>query len=149
MGHPWVPGNQPENEQNPYIKGGLLDDPNFFKIFFSYGNYVSSLTQFVLPYNLKCSQLISSSDNKKILLTTRNVRLDSSRYATKYYFIVVLFLLSWNKLGFKNQNQLTLFPPVPVATQVWPTSNQFCYGKDTRKCKWIWIYDWIYSKCIL
>ena len=35
---------------------------------------------------LKCSQLISSSDNKKILLTTRNVRLDSGRYATKYYF---------------------------------------------------------------
>ena len=36
-------------------------------------------------YTLKCSQLISSSDNKKILLTTRNVRLDSGRYATKYY----------------------------------------------------------------
>jgi hypothetical protein len=27
----------------------------------------------------------SSSDNKKILLTTRNVRLDSGRYAPKYY----------------------------------------------------------------
>ena len=35
------------------------------------------------PY-LKCSQQISSSNNKKILLTTRNVRLDSGRYATKY-----------------------------------------------------------------
>ena len=32
------------------------------------------------------SPLISSSDNKKILLTTRNVRLDSGRYATKYYW---------------------------------------------------------------
>ena len=34
---------------------------------------------------LKGSQLISSSDNKKILLTTRIVRLDSGHYATKYY----------------------------------------------------------------
>ena len=39
----------------------------------------------VLEYTLKCSQLILSSDNKKILLTTRNVRLDSGCYATKYY----------------------------------------------------------------
>ena len=39
----------------------------------------------VLEYTLKCSQLISSSDNKKILLTTRNVRLYLGRYATKYY----------------------------------------------------------------
>ena len=30
--------------------------------------------------------MISSSDNKKILLTSRNVRLDSGRYATKYYY---------------------------------------------------------------
>ena len=30
---------------------------------------------------LKCSQLISSSGNKKILLTTTDVRLDSGRYA--------------------------------------------------------------------
>ena len=36
-------------------------------------------------YTLSCSQLISSSDNKKILLTTRNVSLDSGNYATKYY----------------------------------------------------------------
>ena len=34
------------------------------------------------------SKLISSSDNKKILLTTRNVTLDSGRYATKYYYFV-------------------------------------------------------------
>ena len=33
----------------------------------------------------RLQQLISTSDNKKILLTTRNVRLDSGRYATKYY----------------------------------------------------------------
>ena len=38
----------------------------------------------VHEYTLKCSQLISSSDNKKILLTTRNVWLDSGHYATKY-----------------------------------------------------------------
>ena len=30
--------------------------------------------------------MISSSDIKKILLTTRNVRLDSGNYATKYYW---------------------------------------------------------------
>jgi hypothetical protein len=41
-----------------------------------------------LEYTLKCSQLISSSDNKKILLTTRNVRLNSGRCATKYYFFI-------------------------------------------------------------
>jgi hypothetical protein len=29
--------------------------------------------------------MFSTSDNKKILLTTRNVRLDSGHYATKYY----------------------------------------------------------------
>ena len=37
-------------------------------------------------YTQKCCQLILSSDNKTILLTTRNVRLDSGRYTTKYYF---------------------------------------------------------------
>ena len=42
----------------------------------------------VLEYTLKCSQLISYSDNKKILLTTRNVRKDSGCYATKYYYRV-------------------------------------------------------------
>ena len=46
---------------------------------------LSKICKIVLEYTLKCSQLISSSDNKKILLTTRNVRLDSGRYATKYY----------------------------------------------------------------
>ena len=46
-----------------------------------------------LEYTLKCSQLISSSDNKKILLTTRNVRLDSGGYATKYYNWA---MVSWN-----------------------------------------------------
>ena len=48
---------------------------------------LSKICKIVLEYTLKCSQLISSSDNKKILLTTRNVRLDSGRYATKYYFM--------------------------------------------------------------
>jgi hypothetical protein len=47
---------------------------------------LSKICKIVLEYTLKCSQLISSSDSKKILLTTRNVRLDSGCYATKYYF---------------------------------------------------------------
>jgi hypothetical protein len=46
---------------------------------------LSKICKIVLEYTLKFSQLISSSDNKKILLTTKNVRLDSGRYATKYY----------------------------------------------------------------
>ena len=46
---------------------------------------LSKICKIVFEYTLKCSQLISSSDNKKILLTTKNVRLDSGRYATKYY----------------------------------------------------------------
>ena len=45
---------------------------------------ISKICKIVLEYTLKCSQLISSSDNKKILLKTRNVRLDSGYYATKY-----------------------------------------------------------------
>ena len=48
-----------------------------------------------LEYTLKCSQLISSSDNKKILLTTSNVRLDSGNNATKYYLKKKLNLLCW------------------------------------------------------
>ena len=48
-----------------------------------------------LKYILKCFQLISSSDNKKILLTTsRNVRLDSGGSATKYHcFLTFYFIL--------------------------------------------------------
>ena len=46
---------------------------------------LSKIYKIVLEYTLKSSQLISSSDNKKILLTTRNVRLDSGHYATKYH----------------------------------------------------------------
>ena len=46
---------------------------------------LSKICKIVLEHTLKCSQLISSSDNKKISLTTRNVWLDSGRYATKYY----------------------------------------------------------------
>ena len=48
---------------------------------------LSNICKIVLEYTLKYSQLISSPDNKKILLTTRNVRLDSGRYATKYYYL--------------------------------------------------------------
>ena len=37
FGHLGVPGDHPENEQNPYIQGGLLPplgDPKFLKYFF-------------------------------------------------------------------------------------------------------------------
>ena len=37
LGYPGVPGDPPENEQNPYIQGGLLaplGGPKFFKYFF-------------------------------------------------------------------------------------------------------------------
>jgi hypothetical protein len=55
--------------------------------------FLNNSTDFreVVSNNLKCSQLISSSDNKKskkTLLTTRNVRLNSDRFATKYYRLV-------------------------------------------------------------
>ena len=67
---------------------------NIFKDFLE-AYSLSKIYKIVLEYTLKCSQLISSSDNKKILLTTRNVRLDPGRYATKYYcslFIAKIFL---------------------------------------------------------
>ena len=41
---------------------------------------LSKICKIVLEYTLKCSQLISSLDNKKI-------RLDSGRYTTKCYFL--------------------------------------------------------------
>ena len=57
------------------------------------------ICKIVLEHTLKCSQLISSSDNKKILLTTRNVRLDSGHYATKYYFsIFTKYICRWKCL---------------------------------------------------
>ena len=37
LGHPGVPGDPSENEQNPYIQGGLLaplGGPKFFEYFF-------------------------------------------------------------------------------------------------------------------
>ena len=37
-----------------------------------------------LKYTLKCSYMISSSDNKKILLIIRNVMLDSGRYTMQH-----------------------------------------------------------------
>jgi hypothetical protein len=45
-------------------------------------NLETDAEKIVLEYTLKCSQLISPSDNKKI---SKNVRLDSGTYATKYY----------------------------------------------------------------
>ena len=60
----------------------------FLKLFeiFSWNYSLSKICKIVLEYTLKCSQLILSSDNKKILLTTKIARLDSGRNATKYYF---------------------------------------------------------------
>ena len=52
----------------------------------------------VLEYTLKCYQLISSSDNKKILFTTRYVRLDSGRYATKYIYSSLLVSQFYKKI---------------------------------------------------
>ena len=63
-------------------------------IIFMHLQFLGHISSFSIPKSqsrifeimtLKCSRLISSSDNKKILLTTRNVRLDTGRYATKYY----------------------------------------------------------------
>ena len=54
---------------------------NNFKDFLE-ASSLSKICKIVLEYTLKCSHLISSSDNKKILLTTRNVRLVSGHYAT-------------------------------------------------------------------
>ena len=51
-----------------------------------YCRLISKICKIVLKNTLKYSQLISSSANKKILSTTRNVRLDSGHYATKYYY---------------------------------------------------------------
>ena len=63
-------------------RGIFLNNLKYFLEAYS----LSKICKIVLEYTLKCSQLISSSDNTKILLTTRNVRLDSGLYATKYYF---------------------------------------------------------------
>ena len=52
---------------------------------------LSKICKIILKNSLKYSQLMSASDNKKIWLTTRNVRLDSGHYATKYYCYQKLF----------------------------------------------------------
>ena len=57
---------------------------NNFKYFLE-AYSLSKICKIVLEYTLKYSKLISSSDNKEILLTTRNVRLESGHYATKYH----------------------------------------------------------------
>ena len=49
------------------------------------------ICKIVLEYTLNCSQLISFSDNKKILLTTRTVWLDSGCHATKKYLRTYIF----------------------------------------------------------
>ena len=72
----------------PILKHGsylLLHFVAFFHVASLLSTGVDNEKDF-LEYTLKCSQLISSSDNKKILFTTRNARLDSGRYPIKYYF---------------------------------------------------------------
>ena len=64
---------------------------NYFKDFLEALNLLKNGPQI---HNLTCSQLISSSNNKKILLTTRNVRLDSGHYATKYYYMFFEFAVT-------------------------------------------------------
>ena len=49
--------------------------------------------------------MFSTSDDKKILLTTRNVRLDSGNYATKYYLGKNPFVPH----NFVDDNQAALF----------------------------------------
>ena len=47
---------------------------------------LSKIYKIVQENTLKFSKLILSSDNKKILLTTKKVRLNSGHYATRYYY---------------------------------------------------------------
>ena len=77
---------------------------------FKYKNKSSEFLEeafFDLWYTLKCCQLFSSSDNKKILLTTRNVRLDSGHYATKYYCHFALDFCQINAI-YRNKNSKLL-----------------------------------------
>ena len=67
---------------------------NNFKHFFK-AYSLSKICKIVLKYTLKCSELISSSDNKKILLTTRNVRLGFRPLCNKILLLYfgVIFLI--------------------------------------------------------
>ena len=49
-----------------------------------WGYHLSKISKIVFANTLKYSQLISYSDSKKILLTTKIVRLNLGHYATKY-----------------------------------------------------------------
>ena len=78
---------------------------------------LSKTCKIVLEHTLKCSQLISSSDNKKILLTTKNVRLDSGHYATKYYYRVIACVVS--VLGSRFLYGASEPPPTRINTRDW------------------------------
>ena len=67
---------------------------------------LSKIYKIVLEYTLKCSQLISSSDNKKIFLTTRNVRLDSGHYATKYHYCLHTYIYHQDLWGVYGREDL-------------------------------------------
>ena len=80
----------------------------------------SSVKLFSREYTLKCFQLSSSSDNKKVLLTTKNVRLaDTGRYA-----ILLLHLgirnnlkLSKNIIVGRNKTEMAFSPLGTAITQ--------------------------------
>ena len=93
---------------------------------------LSKICKIFLEYTLKCSQLISSSDNKKILLTTRNVRLDSGHYATKYYFYGAFVLQMWKQMK-----------KIFVKTQrvFYETFVKFVYSKKATQADEIFIVD--------
>jgi hypothetical protein len=103
---------------------------NNFKNFLE-AHSLLKICKIVLKYTLKWSQLISSSDNKKILLTTRNFRLDSGRYATKYYYSH----LTW---GGKNCDIVPLyrmamsFQPI-FQTKIDPTTKSLLFIYFSRQ----------------
>jgi hypothetical protein len=101
-------------QQNILLCSGLITQTFWFKLDFLLPKIESVLNILVyfleqfqrfswglqpLEYTLRCSQLISSSDKKKILLTTRNVRLDSGRYATKYYYQALFLVFNMTDIG--------------------------------------------------
>ena len=88
------------------------------------------ICKIVFEYNRKYSQLISSSDNKKILLTTRNVRLDSGHYATKYYCKTIRENMWWadQKFDLHQSDKLQgKFNSETFITQKHSTTF-YCYG---------------------
>ena len=101
------------NTMKPILKHGsylLLHFVAFFHVASLLSTGVDNEKDF-LEYTLKCSQLISSSDNKKILFTTRNARLDSGRYPIKYYFCLQQ---CWTVATISSYGHSQLFGPLKL-----------------------------------